>query len=88
MGLENILFNDLCNTVARHLPQGWEITLALESGYGGLKLVDPDGDDPELSLEGNDYSLEEQVQICVDFARVTEELPPHFDPAFDRSDWE
>jgi hypothetical protein len=79
---------ELANAACEHLPDGWELELKLERGSGGVTLFDPCGTDPEISFDGNDLSLDEQVQVCVDFARVREDLPPHFDENFDASDWE
>lgn len=83
-----MLFNELIDSAAENLPEGWSIAVNIESGYGGVTLFDPSGSDAELSLEGNDFCLDRQLQICIDFARVRESMPPHFDEDFDIGEWE
>ena len=34
------------------LPEGWAIRIDLENGYGGVKLIDPDGEENELPVDG------------------------------------
>ncbi|WP_239009675.1 hypothetical protein [Delftia lacustris] len=34
------------------LPEGWSIRIDLENGYGGMKLIDPDGEEDELPVDG------------------------------------
>lgn len=34
------------------LPEGWSIRIDLENGYGGVKLIDPDGEENELPVDG------------------------------------
>jgi len=64
-------FDDLCNMVAGELPEGWEMRIVLEKGYGGVKLYDPFGDkrDPSQS----DGTLESQVFTALEAALEDEE---------------
>lgn len=34
------------------LPEGWSIRIDLENGYGGVVLIDPDGEENELPVDG------------------------------------
>ncbi|WP_280192661.1 hypothetical protein [Delftia sp. PS-11] len=34
------------------LPEGWSIRIDLENGYGSVKLIDPDGEENELQVDG------------------------------------
>ena len=47
--------NEIANTICRDLPEGYEIVLSLENGYGGVTLMCPEGlrrcDDPALPID-------------------------------------
>ena len=46
--------NEIANTICRDLPEGYEIVLSLENGYGGVMLICPGGTrrggDPEIPM--------------------------------------
>ena len=66
--LDAASFKGLCNTVARDLPEGYELRVCLERGAGWVTLHNPDGDVLELD-DLSDASLEEQVGAAIDAAR-------------------
>ena len=47
--------NEIAETICRDLPEGFEVILCLENGYGGIKLLCPEGryrdcDDPDMPI--------------------------------------
>lgn len=55
---------------AGSLPSGWEISLRVENGYGGVDLIDPYG--TVVDLDSVDESLGESVASAVAFAMSKE----------------
>jgi hypothetical protein len=39
---------DCFNDAAQRLPEGWQATVSLERGYGGVSLTNPNGDAVEV----------------------------------------
>lgn len=65
----SVSFEDICNLVARHIPDGCEIEINLENGAGGVVLY---MDDYETKIEGHlldDSSMETQIVELVKFAK-------------------
>ncbi|RRW90627.1 hypothetical protein [Pandoraea apista] len=55
----------LCKAAAT-LPEGWEIVVEVENGYGGVNLIAPDGTETDFS--GQDMLLSEQIGAAIDAA--------------------
>lgn len=47
------------------LPEDWAIRIDLENGYGGVKLIDPDGEESELPVDG---MLSDAMRLTIDAA--------------------
>lgn len=47
------------------LPEDWAIRIDLQSGYGGVKLIDPDGEESELPVDG---MLSDAMRLTIDAA--------------------
>lgn len=48
------------------LPDGWEIEVQLERGYGVVVLIDPDGNDTELPVDGTLVdALKESIDTAI-----------------------
>ncbi|WP_315127019.1 hypothetical protein [Comamonas antarctica] len=59
----------------RDLPEGWEVTIRLEKGYGGVVLIDPDYNENELPVEGTLFdALKETIDTAIrdDAARAAQ----------------
>lgn len=57
------LLFDAIENAARDLPDGYEIRLEIQSGYGGLVVEDPDGE--EHQVDPMDRDLAEQINDIV-----------------------
>ncbi|QDX22160.1 hypothetical protein FP568_13435 [Pandoraea pnomenusa] len=55
----------LCKA-AGELPEGWQIVVEVENGYGGVNLIAPDG--METDFSGRDMLLSEQISAAIDAA--------------------
>ena len=55
----------LCEA-ATTLPEGWEIVVEVENGYGGVNLIAPD--ETETDFSGQDMLLSEQIRAAIDAA--------------------
>jgi len=59
---------DIFNRVCASIPEGWQILISLEHSYGGIVIVDPDGDVSDWYED--DITFEEMVhnamQYCID----------------------
>ncbi len=66
------------------LPEGWEIEIHLERGYGVVTLIDPKGNDDELPVDGTLFdALKESIDQAIQaYAGVA--LGEHFDRAQDQ----
>lgn len=51
---------------AGSLPDGWEISLRIENGFGGVDLIDPYG--TVIDLDSVDESLSESISSAVTYA--------------------
>ncbi len=47
------------------LPEDWAIRIDLQNGYGAVKLVDPDGEESELPVDG---MLSDAMRLTIDTA--------------------
>lgn len=59
----------------RDLPEGWEIEIHLERGYGVVTVIDPQGNDDELPVEGTLFdALKETIDTAIrdDAARAAQ----------------
>lgn len=61
-----MFLSDMANAVCKHLPEGWEISLAMENGAAWVTLETPAGDYALLPDQA-DKTLEEQINdaLCV-----------------------
>ena len=60
-------FEEMVNKICSSLPDGYQIIIELENGYGGVKMLLPDTDE-EIDGHLDDSSLEEQVTELLAFA--------------------
>ena len=59
----------------RDLPEGWEIVIYLEKGYGGVVLIDPEDNENDLPVDGMLFdALKESIDQAVqaDAARAAQ----------------
>lgn len=59
----------------RDLPEGWEIVIRLEKGYGGVVLIDPEYNENDLPVDGKIFdALKESIDQAVqaDAARAAQ----------------
>jgi hypothetical protein len=60
---------ELANKCAGDLPELWSIQLRLERHSGGVVLIDPDGDEDDISLEsGVEAAILQALEIAVNEA--------------------
>lgn len=76
---------EFANTAARELPESWYLDVETEKGSAQLCLYDPSGNKADLG--GDELTLDQQFEIAIDYARVSEDLPPHFNKQFSAADY-
>lgn len=54
--------HDMTQLVCSQLPEGYDITITLQNGYGGATMDDPEGKLIETDVDAGDEGLEGQIQ--------------------------
>lgn len=72
-GAEHEDIGRLLHQAATQLPEGWEIEVRIERGWGGVRLHCPKGE--TLDLDDGDTSLSKQIEGAVDAARRKASIP-------------
>lgn len=69
-------FKDVCNDVARELPEGWLITIGIDGNCGGyfIELTDDCGDEHEFpsNHESMEYEVYEALQYAIKYVKENE----------------
>ncbi len=66
-------FNDLCNRVAKELPDGWRLNIELEQGAGTVELYDRHGGKFDFDSFGEGIeSISQAVLEALAFAKQEE----------------
>jgi hypothetical protein len=52
MGAE-ITFRELANKLAGELPSGWEVRIQIGRDGGSVSLIDPEGEEEDLDIDGD-----------------------------------
>lgn len=60
LSLENMI-----NRAAGALPEGWQIQVEVEAGYGGVVVTSPDG--TKTPIEQDDADLPQKFQAAIDY---------------------
>ena len=66
--LRKMTFEELTNKICSLLPDGYQMIIELENGYGGVKMLTPD-EDEEIDGHLDGSTLEEQVTELLAFAQ-------------------
>lgn len=63
---QNLQIGRAVNRAAGTLPEGWQMTINIEQGYGGVEICDPEGSVIELNFDGEPFSV--QINGTTDYA--------------------
>jgi len=67
--VSDISFKDLINKVCGELPEGYQLIIECENGYGGGKLLLPDTD-AEFEIDYDDLDIDHQILDLLDRAKT------------------
>jgi hypothetical protein len=65
--------DEVFNTAARDLPDGWRIEVHVENGWGAVIAVRPDGS--EVDMDDGIHNIEQQIKNAVALAKAEENRP-------------
>jgi len=65
--VSNAKLYDSIQNAAKSLPDGWQVSLWIENGYGGWSVLPPEG--KEQNVDSGGRSLADQLDSIVEIAR-------------------
>jgi hypothetical protein len=66
--MSDLTFKELINKICGELPDGYQLIIECENGYGGGKLLLPDTD-AELEIEYDDLDIDLQILDLLERAK-------------------
>lgn len=61
--------NLICEHIGAHLPDGWQIVLAIDRDEASLSLVDPDGEDVDYFGDSYNSSIQDAIDHAIESSR-------------------